>query len=362
MERGRLYTVAWTILIGTALFCALSVDVGAFVLPFLQNAHYSGDFTVFWNASRTPIDSIYAYPLPYDGGIEATGPYINPPSFLLFLYPFGILPFYWALVTWGLLGLTAFVAVSRHVVRPWHLAIAAISPPMFLALVSGQTTLFSSAATLFAMFVLPRRPLMAGAILGLIATVKPQAVLLAPLVLLVCNQWRALASALTAGLIVFGVSLALHGVDTWFGWLDALNRFQEIAAKPHMIGKGPTPATLAYMLGLDGLPCALLIVVGAAVGIVAAWRTFRTSEDPLLRLTALVAGSLLVTPYASPYEATPLLLLGAVMLLDRRGHPLPWLLGFLLVSQLLQPVGVLAVAIWLIHRSMGIEANLIDIK
>jgi len=123
-----------------------------------------------------------------------------------------------------------------------------------------------------------------------------------------------------------------------------------------MIVKGPTPATLAYRLGLEGLPYAAIIATGAAIGVVAAWRTFRTSHDPLLRLTALVAGSLLVTPYASPYEVAPLVPLGSVMLMDRNGSPILWQLGFLLIAQLLQPIAVLGIAVLLIWRSIDPKA------
>jgi glycosyl transferase family 87 len=349
---SRVLRVAQLGLATLAVVCALAIDLGGAVRSVWQRGYYVGDFTVFWTAARVDpdivydVDAISKAQVPLMGGREAgPRPFVNPPSFLPWLEPFSRLPFPAALALWTILGLAAFAWACRELVRWRHLPLIATAPAFFIALVAGQVSLFIGAAIVTALLQLQRRPILSGAVLGFAATIKPQAVLLAPVALLAGGHWRALWAAAATGAIVGLSCVLVQGPDLWFAWLNALGDFGQISRRYYLIGRGLTPSSIAYLTGLPALP---VMIAGAVLGLVTVWAVFRRMADVPSRIAALVAGSILCVPYAMPYEATPLLILAAMMLVDRGQHPLRWLVGFLLVSGMLAPFGVLAMALALL--------------
>lgn len=345
-----------------AVFCALAIDVVGITRSAVQSDHYIGDFTVFWTAARSPpaiiydTDAITRAQAPLIGDREGPRPFVNPPSFLPWLAPFAHLPFLTALAIWNALGLLALGLAAKRLLSWREMMLAAVAPPLVLAVAAGQVTLFVSALTIVALLNLGVRPLVAGALFGLAATIKPQAVFLVPLALIAGAHWRALLAAAASGAVVGLACLMLQGPSLWLSWLDALSGFVEVSQRFFLIRRGATPGNLAYLIGLTGPAKTALVIAGAVLGIAMVWVTFRRSQDVKLRLGALVAGSILCLPYAMPYEATPLLIPAAGMLLDR-DRPMLWFVGFLMISQLILPVAVLAVGLavlwlgWREHHS-----------
>ncbi|HEX5775655.1 MAG TPA: glycosyltransferase family 87 protein, partial [Caulobacteraceae bacterium] len=357
MGLSRPYRLAQAALVVVALYCAVTIDVQGVVRSVILEGRYVGDFTVFWTAPRIEPSQVYDLEAisqaqgPLLGGPKGARPFVNPPSLLPWLEPFGAMPFFVAFAAWVCLGLAAFAAACRKVVSWRHAPLIILAPPFVLGVVAGQVSLLVAAAVVAALANLKARPILAGALLGVAATLKPQALVLAPIALAAGGHWRALAAALVAGLAVGSACVLVQGVDLWMDWWRALEQFAEIGQRYYLMKRGATPSNLAYQLGLTGAAAAVLINGLRVFGIFVVIAVFRWSEDLPDRIAGLVAGSLLVVPYAMPPEAIPLLVPASLWLLgaDKR----LWTPGFLLVSQLLLPVAVIAMAVAAFLRAVS---------
>ena len=340
--------IGQAVLVVLTVYCALTIDLMGVIRSVILNARYVGDFTVFWTAARVDPSIIYDLEAishaqaPLLGGDFGARPFVNPPSFLPWLEPFSWLPFYPAFALWTLLGLTAFVAAARRFVDWNHIPLILVAPPLVLAVVAGQVSFFVAALAIFAITQLEKRPILAGALLALAATIKPQTILLAPLALIAGGYWRALISTLVTGAAIGGVCVLLQGPQLWLDWVQAVTGFTDIAKRYYLMRRGGTPSNLMYLLGVTGPVAEIFIWTMRAFGVALVIAVFRAPRDDLNRVTALFAGSLLCIPYAMPYETIALLIPAAVWLLgkDRRW----WLPGFLMLSQLLLPLGVIVMA------------------
>lgn len=349
--------VARAALVLLAAYCALMIDWHAILQGVVVRGHYVGDFTVFWTAARADpriifdIEAITRAQDPLLGGAVGPRPFVNPPSFLPWLKPFSWMPFFPALAVWSFIGVSAFAIAARQLVDWRHYALILIAPAFVLAFVAGQATFFLATAVIVAILTLERRPILAGVLLGLTATIKPQVVLLAPLALMAGGHWRALLATLATGILVGVTCVLVQGVQLWLAWLEALKAFAEIAKVHYLINRGATPTSLAHTMGLEGPAAMAFVWVLAACGVALVFGVFRASRDHLHRLTALIVGSLLCVPYAMPYETVPLLIPASIWLMgeDRRR----WFPGFMMISQLVLPLGVIASGVLVFWESRG---------
>jgi hypothetical protein len=148
--------------------------------------------------------------------------------------------------------------------------------------------------------LLPRRAIWAGVLFGIAAAVKPQLMLLVPIALLAEGRWRTLGAAGLTGAALVAASVIAWGVEPWFAWISALQRFQgEIFNDPSLVADAITPLAALRAQGWNGAWALLLAPL--AVGFV--WTTFRRSAHVADRSIAVLAGVLLVSPYAMNYEA-----------------------------------------------------------
>ena len=129
--------IAWLYIGAVALACSLAI-IAFGVIPKLWP--YPGDFTVFWSAARSAPP--YDWSLLKEAEIATVGgpvgPFAYPPTALLLLKPFGLLPFFPALFLWVGLGLSAFVFAGRT-------PLALLSAPVVIAAATGQTSLIVGA-------------------------------------------------------------------------------------------------------------------------------------------------------------------------------------------------------------------------
>jgi hypothetical protein len=123
-------------------------------------------------------------------------------------------------LTWTALAAAGAVASLRRLLAPVVLA----APAVLMAIVGGQTSLVM-AALLFSGATLRHRPLLAGAMFGIAACIKPQVVVLVPLVLLAAGQWRMLAGAAATGLLLCLAATLAYGPAVWSDWLGSLPAF-----------------------------------------------------------------------------------------------------------------------------------------
>jgi len=259
------------------------------------------DFVVFWAAQQVPN--------PYDTGalraaIEATGgfklgptvwPYPYPPTFLLISSWLGLMTYPVAYVAWSALGGASMVAASQRLVAPLVL----LTPWVSFAIGSGQTSVLMG-ALIYGALAMPSRPLLAGALLGIAACIKPQLGVFIPFGLAVAGQWRTIGSATLVVLSVCGATTLIYGVEAWRAWLAILPKIVAFSqtVEPHM-----------------DLPSWPLRALALAVGLPLGWRAFK-GGDPADKLITACGTALLVMPHSLWYN-TAVLAPGAVGLLGR---------------------------------------------
>lgn len=311
---GRRVTVGAMLAVGGAVSIA-------YVLYFLRGNPFRPDFSVFWTAARLALvepgklyDPEYvtqaqSWLVAPERGLR---PWAYPPSALLPFLPLGLVSFWPAFLIWCVVSAAAFLAAARRFVTGWGLLIIALSPAFIVAIVSGQTSLLIAAGMICAVGKMQDRPFLSGMALGALAAIKPQALIAAPLLL----DRKGLAGFIAGGAALVAGSL-VFGVGPWLDWLRALPRFGQIVRE---LGLGTsTPTALGDVLGLNSRLCWAL---GASLGVVVAWRA--RGGDEATRLVGLVAGGLLITPYAMIYDMAGLVPV-AVAALFTASRPLDYI-------------------------------------
>lgn len=342
-------------------WCLLAVAIGAGVTGSVSLGRsvavmdmWLSDFVVLWTAARTPLQQIYDaaaltqaqhWLIPVDAGLR---PFPYPPTFIAASRWLGQLPLAPAITVWSALGLLLFLAASGRAVGAKAAGLSLAAPMLWLTLMVGQVSLLFGGVLIAALDLLRRRPMMAGVLIGTLAALKPQSVLLAPIALLAGGHRRALVVAVGTGALLGLVSLALHGPALWLQWLHSLPAFAELVSEPRFRPQLASPGAITAMMEVTG-PAALLwsLLVGI-LGLFVTWRVFRRTEAVDMRIAALVTGSILCAPYAMNYDLVTLAPAGAALLLDRKGTPMRWMLGLLAFLTPFAPVALIAIALMLL--------------
>jgi len=245
------------------------------------------DFGVYWRVANTPISLVYQH--------RASLNFPYPPTMLMWIAPLNLMPRWLAYEVWVGVSILALVgAAHRYLDRP-ALLLALIAPPVLYCLLAGQVSLALGALILWACATDNRTA--AGIALGIAASIKPQLVIMAPLMLAANGDYRALLSAaITVGSLIF-LSVFLYGLDIWTAWLGMLEHFQGVVIRNGVLNVSITPASVASLWHLPPIP---FLLAGAAIG---AWLVVMCRDrDPLTRSAAVIAGSLLASPYGVIYD------------------------------------------------------------
>lgn len=272
------------------------------------------DFSVYWTAANHPASSVYS-DIP-----KLSFPYA--PTMLLWVAPLKLVPQGLAYALWVAASLGALFWVCRRHLTLGESFLAIISPAAILCAATGQVTIALTAALLLSCGL--RNRLLAGVILGCIATIKPQLVSLAPLFLVIRLDWKAFIGAGASFLAISLLSVAVFGAALWLAWFQALPAFQTFFVEVGVVMV--TPMAVATKYELPTL-LALLLGIGGAVAILA------RDYGPVALSAAIVCSSLLVAPYAVVYDLvalSPFLAwaafrgsYAAAMGLTAMAHPLP---------------------------------------
>jgi hypothetical protein len=330
------------------------------------------DFLPMWAAAHEAFlhhpDRIYdfakltAVQQPLLDGFPGFRPFVYPPPALLVFAPFGLLRFGLANAIWTAVGLALILGTTASQLKsPRLLVLAAmvLSPASVLVLITGQVTFLMATLAVTGLLSLKQRPLLAGVLFGLACAIKPQSLVLLPVALVATGQWRAVLAAGATAALAVAASIGMLGVHAWVEWLAALQRFQDWVMNSGGFQKGMiTPTALGITLRLDAAGLATWRL-GFAIGAVAmVWHVFRKTEDPARRLTALMGGSLFISPYAMHYDAA-LLAPAAALMLTHRSSPGQWIAalgaGALLCCAAIPYVGAAAVTAFVLVVSLTPE-------
>lgn len=325
------------------------------------------DFLSFWAAAKVALTSgpalaydVEAHRAVQTSLVEFDGllPFPYPPPFLLILMPFGLAP-YWVgfagfvLVTGGL-----YLLASRGMAP---LAYRAAHPQVFVGVTTAQTTFLTAAIFIGGTALLDRRPLLGGAVLGLLV-IKPQLALLLPVALIAGREWRAIAGGAMSAAAAALLALLALGPSTYAAFLDILPLYTTA------MGESRWPwnelASVFASARHMGVPQAAALAIHGVVAVGAAllvWRAWRKGLEE--RVPILAAATMLIPPYLFTYDAL-LLVVPMAWFARRRRRPVviavAWLLCALPVATYFGawpgpnaiPLAAL-LCLWALHRPEG---------
>lgn len=248
---------------------------------------FANDFIVFWGTAQRPISSVYEHRPHY--------PFAYMPTMLLWIKPLSLVAVAPAYLCWLAISLVSFTWATRKYLTAGQNLLALISRPVVFCLMTGQVSVFLAAIMLWA-FGTDRKN-WAGVGLGAIATIKPQLVLLAPLLLLLRRDFGMIVAAGATFVAIVTAALLTFGIQPWLDWFASLGNFRTVLAVDHILRNGASPAGQADYWGYPPLP---FMALGLALG---CWLIYRCRRLGPLETTAAVAtASILTAPYAMVYD------------------------------------------------------------
>lgn len=346
----RLWTLAWIFaFILIALLFAQDILATRFTpWPSIRGAAIWGrDFANVYSSGRLVLegrlDLIYdlkgysAWQGAFFQGALSDHNYSYPPPTLLYTWAFALLPYPVALLSWLILTGAAFAAAARPYLRDAGLPawMALVAPATLLNVWAGHYGLLIGALWLGAFHLLPRRPVLAGILIGLML-VKPHLAILAPLILARRGEWKAFAAAGATAAALVAVSALVFGPELWRVWLGVTVGVQTAMVDDvgtYFLTMMPTIVPSVSAFGFPGAAAwAVQIVVGGGA---IAYLLLRMPRDS--RAAGLAGGvaTFLVLPYAFNYDMTvpglaALLLLARLRREPESGPSFVLLLAFLL--------------------------------
>ncbi len=290
----------------------------AFTAGNLQGA----DFFSFYAATRLLLETggrhLYDAALQhqYQGQITSQWtshasllPYIHPPFYTVLIAPLGLLSFhaaYVALALANMLLLAATVVVMSKANR-WAAnqtivagLVTAAFLPAWVVIFQGQSDFLILLALALSYYSWTRgREGWAGMFAGL-AIVKPQMILVLPLLLLARRAWRALVGFAAAAVALFAASLLFLDIRVWGDYIGAIAPWAGAGRLSLPITSQSAYSLRGLFEGASGRLVALIVLVMAllVVFITLRWRAPRSGVD----LAFAIAASVVLSPYLNIHD------------------------------------------------------------
>jgi len=229
-----------------------------------------------------------------------------PPVFLLLVLPFAKLS---AGVSLLLSQLAQFAALAWAIrkLAPgksylFFLVGALLAPAAANNVLAGSNAVLVAALIVGGVALLQTRPMLAGALLGVVIF-KPQFFVLLPLALLAARQGRALIGMIVCAVALTLLSAALFGPSLWLDWFNVYLHPQAVAGVNGTDWGHAWDESVSTCLMLLAVPKALATaaqVVAALIAAAAVWRAFAIAHPA--RLAVLLCAALLASPHVSNYD------------------------------------------------------------
>jgi alpha-1,2-mannosyltransferase len=281
------------------------------------------DFSSFYAAGSLVLDGragdVYDMALHYAREQQIFGaatPYygwLYPPIFLLVAVPLALLPYPLALAIWQGGSFAFYLAVIAAILRRQRsdggaiahiwLPAAAAFPAVFINLGHGQNGFLTAALLGAALVALPKRPILAGILFGLLAY-KPQFAVIIPVALLASGQWRTILAAGATVIALAAATYVAFGPDLWWSFVASTETSRKLLLEQGDVGFEKLQSVFAAVRMWGGGVTLGYIVQGAAsvvaVGSVA-W-IWRSSTDRDLKAALLLVATLLASPHVLDYD------------------------------------------------------------
>ena len=239
-----------------------------------------------------------------------------PPSIFPYVGWTGLLPYPLALALWWLAGLAlVWIALWPHGRRRLTAAAVLLSPAVMVCLDTGQNGMLTAALLVGGLRLVDRRPLLAGALIGL-ASFKPHLGLLIPVALIAAGRWKVVWSAAASALALAAAGTLIAGPQAWRDYLTHAAPFQRHLLE-HSTGlfqyMMPSPFMAGRLMGLNlGLSYAIQVATAlVCLGLIAfhffrmraAGRGFGAPDGLLLTICGFIA-----SPYGFNYDMVSIVL------------------------------------------------------
>ena len=303
---------------GTTAFAALFIALYLYTShpPFdAANYLFGRDFVSTWMSARGALEGhpglwydfdTYNLALQQLFGPDYPEHHLTyPPHLLLLIWPFGLMPYLPAFAVYCIAGFALYMAAAAAGERRTErLVMLAISPAIFVNILSGQNGFFSAALLIWGLSLLDRRPILSGVLFGLL-TVKPHLGVLLPVMLVLTGQWRCIAAAAATTIGLLAAATAIFGTGIWIDYVEHSLPMQRVILE-HSGGILPPMMVTAFTNArLAGLPLAWCWGIQAVVSVAAIaaviW-TYIRRRDPVLSTALLLTATFAVTPYAFNYD------------------------------------------------------------
>lgn len=272
-------------------FLVCTVMTGLVVANYLIVNKVGNDFSVYLRTAGAPVEAAYGFPG------EFPFPYAPTMLFLLksFVRPLMATPGIILYVGFACISLILYRRALERYVPMTGVVLCLISPAVARGAMTGQLSIILAAFAIWA--IAQKDRVLTGLAFGLIAAIKPQLVIMAPLFFIVERDWKALMWSAVAFLSVLAAALVAYGTQPWFDWVASMPKFHAKVLEISAGGIGTSPALMAEHFGLSPVP---FIAVGLILG------TFLTiygkRGDALQNAAIISLGSLLASPYSLAYD------------------------------------------------------------
>jgi alpha-1,2-mannosyltransferase len=228
-----------------------------------------------------------------------------PPHFLLFTWPWGLLPYMPAYILYSVLGLILYVwVVNDGDRRPDHLVLLVMAPAVTLNIWTGQNGFLTTAMLVGGLIQLDRRPILSGVLFGML-TIKPQLGVVLPLMLLLTGRWRTIGAAAVTIAALAAITTLAFGPHVWTAYVDdALPTQRKVVfgGFSHYMVHMPTAFANAMVAGFSTEVASWIQAVVSALTVAALTWTFWRPRDRDLSNALLITAVFTVTPYAFNYD------------------------------------------------------------
>lgn len=275
------------------------------------------DFVAFWTAAALALSGKATAAFDFAGfhaqQIAIVGAHVHPtawfypPTFLLVVLPFGLLPYTTALVAWLSLQ-TAALGVLLHRLLPsgpftWLLL---AFPAIAVCLIAGQNGLLTAGLIAAGCLALDRRPGLAGLFFGLLSYKPHLAILLVP-ALMAAGYWRTLASAGATALGFAAASAVVLGAAPWQAFIANIGFTTELFESGRLPwSRMPTVFVTLRLLGIGSGVAWSAQVVASLATVAAVYAIWRRPLTPVQRAACLAVAIPFATPFAYDYDLVSL--------------------------------------------------------
>jgi hypothetical protein len=305
--------VCFALVVAQAVYLATAYLQGIWIVG--PGGGVPSDFVNVWAAGRLVLEGHPA--APYDWPVHklveeaAVGhPFAGyfgwhyPPTFLFVAAGLALLGYAGAYALWVFGTFPAYLAAIRAIIgeRSGYL-LAAAFPALLGNFIVGQNGFLTAGLVGGALFLLPRRPIVAGLLIGLLSY-KPHLGLLFPVALIAGGYWRTFFTAAIVAALMAAVAWFAFGSDTWAAFFANISHASQAFLSDGWadFGKLQTAFGLTRMLGgSETLAWAVqgAVALVAALAVALLWRRGVAYE---IKAAALGAGAMLATPYLYTYD------------------------------------------------------------